>query len=97
MWHAVKHVGIFFNVHGGSAPWPEVGAHACTPDMQETIGSAIAIFILSGGAIPLWAGCILISVTAFLLLLLDRFGFRCARPTRAMRCCMRQRARRAPA
>uniref|UniRef100_A0A7R9V4I2 Natural resistance-associated macrophage protein n=1 Tax=Chlamydomonas euryale TaxID=1486919 RepID=A0A7R9V4I2_9CHLO len=45
-------------------------------DIQETIGSAIAIFILSGGAIPLWAGCILISVTAFLLLLLDRFGFR---------------------
>jgi NRAMP (natural resistance-associated macrophage protein)-like metal ion transporter len=45
-------------------------------DIQETIGSAIAIAILSGGVIPLWAGCILISVTAFMLLLLDRCGFR---------------------
>lgn len=45
-------------------------------DIQETIGSAIALSILSGGAIPLWAGCILISISAFLLLLLDRFGFR---------------------
>ncbi|GAX77144.1 hypothetical protein CEUSTIGMA_g4590.t1 [Chlamydomonas eustigma] len=45
-------------------------------DIQETIGSAIAISILTGGAVPLWLGCILISVTAFFLLLLDRFGFR---------------------
>ncbi len=45
-------------------------------DIQETIGSAIAISILSGGMLPLWAGCILISITAFLLLLLDRFGYR---------------------
>mmetsp|Transcript_11202 Transcript_11202/g.24121 ORF Transcript_11202/g.24121 Transcript_11202/m.24121 type:complete len:597 (+) Transcript_11202:151-1941(+) len=45
-------------------------------DIQETIGSALAIMILTGGAVPLWAGCILISLTAFGLLLLDRFGFR---------------------
>lgn len=45
-------------------------------DIQETIGSAIALAILSGGRLPLWAGCIIISVTAFLLLLLDRVGFR---------------------
>ena len=45
-------------------------------DIQETIGSAIALSILTGGALPLWLGCIFISITAFLLLLLDRFGFR---------------------
>lgn len=45
-------------------------------DIQETIGSAIALAILTNGLIPLWAGCILISVTAFLLLLLDGLGYR---------------------
>ena len=54
-----------------AAPPPTSGA-----DIQETIGSAIALSILSGGALPLWLGCIFISITAFLLLLLDRFGFR---------------------
>ena len=45
-------------------------------DIQETIGSAIALSILTGNAIPLWAGCIIISISAFALLLLDRFGLR---------------------
>jgi hypothetical protein len=65
-------------------PGPAHPRHfACLPlivgaDIQETIGSAIAISILTGGAIPLWLGCIFISITAFLLLMLDRFGYRCA-------------------
>jgi natural resistance-associated macrophage protein len=45
-------------------------------DIQETIGSAIAIALLSGGAIPLWAGCLLITASAFLVLLLERCGAR---------------------
>lgn len=45
-------------------------------DIQETVGSAIAVYILSGRTIPLWAGCILISITAFALLLLERLGYR---------------------
>ncbi|KAG1669253.1 hypothetical protein FOA52_003290 [Chlamydomonas sp. UWO 241] len=45
-------------------------------DIQETIGSAIAISILTSGTVPLWAGCIIVSVTAFMLLLLQGFGYR---------------------
>lgn len=37
-------------------------------DIQETVGCALAVQILSNGIIPLWASCILISVAAFLLL-----------------------------
>ncbi len=43
---------------------------------QETVGSALAIAILTNNAVPLWAGCIIVSVTAFTLLLLERMGFR---------------------
>ncbi|KAJ9522400.1 hypothetical protein QJQ45_008309 [Haematococcus lacustris] len=45
-------------------------------DIQETIGSAIALSILTSGRLPLYAGCIVVSVSAFGLLLLDRIGFR---------------------
>ncbi|KAL4854729.1 Metal transporter nramp1 [Chlorella vulgaris] len=45
-------------------------------DIQETIGSAQALFMLSNGQIPLWAGCIIVSFSAFILLMLERFGTR---------------------
>lgn len=45
-------------------------------DVQETVGCAIAVKSLSAGAIPLWAGCILVSVAAMLLLQVDRLGYR---------------------
>ena len=45
-------------------------------DIQETIGSALAISLLSGGRVPLWGGCILVTASAFLVLLLERCGAR---------------------
>lgn len=45
-------------------------------DIQETIGSAQALFMLSNGQLPLWAGCIVVSFSAFILLMLERFGTR---------------------
>ena len=45
-------------------------------DIQETIGSAIAIALLSGGKVPLWGGCLLITAAAFIVLLLERCGAR---------------------
>eukprot|EP00199_Chlamydomonas_sp_CCMP681_P000171 CAMPEP_0119103504 /NCGR_PEP_ID=MMETSP1180-20130426/1940_1 /TAXON_ID=3052 ORGANISM="Chlamydomonas cf sp, Strain CCMP681" /NCGR_SAMPLE_ID=MMETSP1180 /ASSEMBLY_ACC=CAM_ASM_000741 /LENGTH=538 /DNA_ID=CAMNT_0007088035 /DNA_START=156 /DNA_END=1772 /DNA_ORIENTATION=- len=45
-------------------------------DIQETIGAAIAISILSNGTIPLAGGCVIVSLSAFGLLLLDSVGFR---------------------
>ena len=45
-------------------------------DIQETIGSAIAIALLSGGKVPLWGGCLMITAAAFVVLLLERCGAR---------------------
>jgi natural resistance-associated macrophage protein len=45
-------------------------------DIQEVIGSAIALLILSQGAIPLWGGVLLSAVASFMLLLVDRYGMR---------------------
>jgi natural resistance-associated macrophage protein len=45
-------------------------------DIQEVIGSAIAINLLSLGHIPLWAGVVITAVDAFFFLFLDRLGAR---------------------
>jgi NRAMP (natural resistance-associated macrophage protein)-like metal ion transporter len=45
-------------------------------DIQEVIGSAIAISLLSNGSIPLWAGVLTTAVTAFILLFVERWGYR---------------------
>ncbi|MCD7462441.1 Natural resistance-associated macrophage protein 2 [Datura stramonium] len=40
-------------------------------DIQEVIGSAIAIKILSRGVLPLWAGVLITASDCFLLLVLE--------------------------
>ncbi|KAH7665383.1 natural resistance-associated macrophage protein [Dioscorea alata] len=45
-------------------------------DIQEVIGSAIAIKILSGGAVPLWAGVIITAFDCFIFLFLENYGVR---------------------
>lgn len=40
------------------------------------IGTAIAISLLSGGAVPLWGGVLLAAASAYVVLFLDRFGVR---------------------
>jgi len=45
-------------------------------DIQEVIGSAIAILLLSGGRVPLWGGVLITAVDAFFLLFLERLGVR---------------------
>ncbi|KAI7846429.1 hypothetical protein COHA_000042 [Chlorella ohadii] len=45
-------------------------------DIQETVGCAQALYMLSNGTLPLWAGCIVVSCSAFVLLLLERRGAR---------------------
>ncbi|EYU44458.1 hypothetical protein ABFS82_08G055100 [Erythranthe guttata] len=45
-------------------------------DIQEVIGSAIAIKILSGGALPLWAGVIITALDCFIFLFLENYGVR---------------------
>ncbi|KAJ8765532.1 hypothetical protein K2173_014654 [Erythroxylum novogranatense] len=45
-------------------------------DIQEVIGSAIAIKILSNGILPLWAGVIITASDCFIFLLLENYGVR---------------------
>ncbi|XP_063283948.1 natural resistance-associated macrophage protein 2 isoform X1 [Pelobates fuscus] len=45
-------------------------------DMQEVIGSAIAINLLSVGIIPLWGGVLITIADTFFFLFLDKYGLR---------------------
>ncbi|KAE8690364.1 Metal transporter Nramp5 [Hibiscus syriacus] len=45
-------------------------------DIQEVIGSAIAIQILSKGALPLWAGVLITASDCFIFLFLENYGVR---------------------
>jgi len=45
-------------------------------DMQEVIGTAIALYLLSNQAIPLWAGVLITVADTFTFLALDRYGLR---------------------
>ncbi|KAB1214858.1 Metal transporter Nramp3 [Morella rubra] len=45
-------------------------------DIQEVIGSAIAINILSNGVLPLWSGVIITALDCFIFLLLENYGVR---------------------
>lgn len=44
--------------------------------LAQVVGSAIAISLLTYGAIPLWAGVIVTAIASFVLLLLERLGVR---------------------
>ncbi|KAG2445110.1 hypothetical protein HYH02_008977 [Chlamydomonas schloesseri] len=45
-------------------------------DVQEVIGSAIALSLLSGGRLPLWAGVLATAAVSFSLLFIERLGIR---------------------
>ncbi|KAJ8425124.1 hypothetical protein Cgig2_011090 [Carnegiea gigantea] len=45
-------------------------------DIQEVIGSAIAIKILSQGVLPLWSGVLITALDCFLFLFLESYGVR---------------------
>ncbi|EPS61735.1 hypothetical protein M569_13057, partial [Genlisea aurea] len=45
-------------------------------DIQEVIGSAIAIKLLSQGFLPLWAGVIITALDCFIFLFLENYGVR---------------------
>ncbi|XP_030767361.1 protein Malvolio-like [Sitophilus oryzae] len=45
-------------------------------DMQEVIGTSIAIYMLSNKVIPLWGGCLITIIDTFTFLFLDKYGLR---------------------
>ena len=56
--------------------WVMVEVAIIGSDMQEVIGTAIALFLLSQRHIPLWAGVVITIVDTFFFLLLDKYGLR---------------------
>merc|ERR1719384_927608 len=61
---------------------PRIALWLCTEvaiigsDMQEVIGTAIALFLLSNKYIPLWAGVLITVADTFTFLGLDKYGLR---------------------
>ena len=53
-------------------------AHRTSPHplLPQVIGTALALLLLSGGAIPLWGGVLLAAVSAYTMLFLERLGVR---------------------
>ncbi|KZC11797.1 Protein Malvolio, partial [Dufourea novaeangliae] len=45
-------------------------------DMQEVIGTAIALSLLTNKAIPIWGGVLITVIDTFTFLLLDKYGLR---------------------
>ncbi|XP_050293808.1 protein Malvolio-like isoform X2 [Anthonomus grandis grandis] len=45
-------------------------------DMQEVIGTAIAIYLLSNKAVPLWGGVLITILDTFTFLFIDNYGLR---------------------
>lgn len=45
-------------------------------DMQEVIGTAISLYLLSNGRIPLWGGVLITISDTFTFLFLDKYGLR---------------------
>ncbi|KAL1430022.1 hypothetical protein MTO96_015508 [Rhipicephalus appendiculatus] len=56
--------------------WVMIEVAVVGSDMQEVIGTAIAIFLLSGGRVPLYAGVLITIIDTFTFLLLDKYGLR---------------------
>lgn len=56
--------------------WLMVETAIIGSDMQEVIGSAIAINLLSVGRIPLWGGVLITIADTFVFLFLDKYGLR---------------------
>jgi len=75
-----KHLAEICHDHFPAVPnfllWIMVEIAVIGSDMQEVIGTAIALFLLTNGGLPLWAGCIITLLDTFTFLFLDRYGRR---------------------
>uniref|UniRef100_A0A158PB14 Protein Malvolio n=1 Tax=Angiostrongylus cantonensis TaxID=6313 RepID=A0A158PB14_ANGCA len=56
--------------------WIMVEIAIIASDMQEVIGTAISLYLLSDAKIPLWAGVLITVCDTFTFLLLERYGVR---------------------
>merc|ERR1719422_1714063 len=56
--------------------WIMVEIAVIGSDMQEVIGTALALLIITGGYLPIWAGALLTIADTFTFLFLDTYGRR---------------------
>lgn len=74
------HLAEVCNRHYPTVPriilWLMVELAIIGSDMQEVIGCAIALNLLSVGKIPLWAGVLITIIDTFVFLFLDKYGLR---------------------
>ncbi|CAL5351218.1 unnamed protein product [Camellia sinensis] len=56
--------------------WVMVEVALIGADIQQVIGSAVAIKILSNGVVPLWGGVVISACDCFIFLLLENYGVR---------------------
>ncbi|CAH1237098.1 unnamed protein product [Diabrotica balteata] len=56
--------------------WIMVEIAVIGSDMQEVIGTAIALYLLTNKFIPLWLGCLITIFDTFTFLFLDKYGLR---------------------
>ncbi|XP_052425152.1 natural resistance-associated macrophage protein 2 [Carassius gibelio] len=74
------HLAEVCNRHYPTVPriilWLMVELAIIGSDMQEVIGCAIALNLLSVGRIPLWAGVLITIIDTFVFLFLDKYGLR---------------------
>lgn len=56
--------------------WIQIEIAIIGSDMQEVIGTAISIYLLSNGNIPLWGGVLITIADTFTFLFLDKYGLR---------------------
>jgi hypothetical protein len=79
-------MGLQRGPHGPQSPAPHANLASSPPPpphpippcrlATEVIGSAIAILLLTRGAVPLWGGILLSAAGSFALLAVERFGVR---------------------
>ncbi|KAK4802516.1 hypothetical protein SAY86_000719 [Trapa natans] len=56
--------------------WAMAEVTLIAADIQEVIGSAIGIWVLSHGAVPLWGGVVITASDCFMFLFLESYGVR---------------------
>ncbi|KAF6028214.1 SLC11A1 [Bugula neritina] len=75
-----KHLAEICYMHYPKVPriilWLMIEVAIIGSDMQEVIGTGIAIYLLSNTLVPLWAGVLITIVDTFSFLFLDRYGLR---------------------
>lgn len=72
--HLAQHCRAHYPTIPRIALWCMAELAIIGSDVQEVIGTAIALLLLSGGKIPLWVGVIIAAVAAYVLLLLEKLG-----------------------